>query len=414
MYSYLKFNEYVLLESKNEKVHHLEHPVKGKYTLHKNGDYHHVKNEFGEVTHTFYKLHTNHVLGKLKLDHDIHHKTSKLNEDFIFEMANEASEINSHRGGFNEAMFAYHMNGQKWIDEDHKKAAFHHKSKLDSYDQTEARRQNDRAMAQAKSFSEHAKKNGYSGVKAVHITAKPGDIEKKTGIKATQQENPSDVIVHFKKKPQEAEHGYYGCSLKSSSAKKIGFHNGGADTISKDLGLDIEGHHKKRWNEFMKKNNLSGSFAQIEKTVKGKKYLDDSKKIRNPKYRDNPLFHKASEHRQIIDNEVRDKLHSHMSKMEHNDVKKHLLSTYVKASTNHALPYVKTHGTGGHEKEASAHTEDPSDNEMYHKIKKSKRIHFQKSGSGNISVHADGQKVFNIQVKHNNGPFTSMKFLGQP
>ena len=31
-----------------------------------------------------------------------------------------------------------------------------------------------------------------------------------------------------------------------------------------------------------------------------------------------------------------------------------------------------------------------------------------------MSVHADGKRMFGIQVKHNNGPLTSMKILGQP
>jgi hypothetical protein len=58
-------------------------------------------------------------------------------------------------------------NIQKWIDDNHKKAAFHHKSMLDKYDKLEARRQNDRAQAQVNSFNEHAKKNGYSNASDV-------------------------------------------------------------------------------------------------------------------------------------------------------------------------------------------------------------------------------------------------------
>jgi hypothetical protein len=100
--------------------------------------------------------------------------------------------------------------------------------------------------------------------------------------------------------------------------------------------------------------------------------------------------------------------------MKSNDLKEHMLKTYVKASTSHALPYVKTHGTGGHEKEASAHTEDPSDNETYHALKDAKRVHVEKSAGSLISVHADGKRMFGIQVKHNNGPLTPIKILAQP
>jgi hypothetical protein len=100
--------------------------------------------------------------------------------------------------------------------------------------------------------------------------------------------------------------------------------------------------------------------------------------------------------------------------MKSNDLKEHMLKTYVKASTSHALPYVKTHGTGGYDKQASAHTEDPSDNETYHALRDAKKVHVEKSAGSLMSVHADGKRMFGIQIKHNNGPLTPIKILAQP
>ncbi len=58
-----------LVESEQEtQTHELEHPNKGKYTLHKKGDYHHAKNKYGEVTHTFYKMDPEHIVGFQDLD----------------------------------------------------------------------------------------------------------------------------------------------------------------------------------------------------------------------------------------------------------------------------------------------------------------------------------------------------------
>ena len=396
-----------LVESEQEtQTHELEHPNKGKYTLYKKGDYHHAKNKYGEVTHTFYKMDPEHIVGRLSHEHDIHSKTekNKVEESILIEMS--SSSVNNHRGGFNEAMFAYHANGQKWVDDNHKKAAFHHKSMLDKYDKLEARRQNDRAQAQVKSFTEHAKKNGYSKVKAVHLTAKPGDIEKHTGIKATQQENPSDVVVHFHNKPKTAKHGYLGASLKSSSAKKIGFHNGGAGSIGNSLGIDLESEAKKQQISYIKKKGLPTVMTQAAAKIAGKKETKG--------YRNNPAYREALEHATTINTKVRDKLHQHYSSMKSNDLKEHMLKTYVKASTSHALPYVKTHGTGGYEKEASAHTEDPSDNETYHALRDAKRVHVEKSAGSLMSVHADGKRMFGIQIKHNNGPLTPIKVMAQP
>jgi len=402
------FKIFLESESKQEnQTHELNHHTKGKYTLHKSGDYHHAKNKYGEVTHTFYKMDPEHIIGRLSHEHDIHHNDSlkkKVDESFLYEIS--SSSVNIHRGGFNESMFAYHANGQKWINDEHKKAAFHHKEQLDKYDPLEARRQNDRASAQHQSFVEHAKLNGYSKIKAVHLTAKPGDIEKHTGIKATQQENPSDVVVHFHNKPKIAEHGYLGASLKSSSAKKIGFHNGGAGSIGKSLNIDLESEVKKHQSDFIKKKKLPTVTSQAASKVAGVKETSS--------YRNNPTYKEALSHASMINTKVRDKLHNHYSTMKSNDLKEHMLKTYVKASTSHALPYVKTHGTGGHEKQASAHTEDPSDNETYHTLKDAKRVHVEKSAGSLISVHADGKRMFGIQVKHNNGPLTPIKILAQP
>jgi hypothetical protein len=331
-------------------------------------------------------------------------KENKMN-DLLQEKANPASEANVHRGAFNEAMFAYHLNGGNWIDEEHKKAAFHHKDMLDKHDESEARRQNDRAYAQVQSFLEHAKERGYGNVNQVHLTAKPGDIERKTGIKASQQENPSDVIAHFQQKPKDAEHGYFGASLKSSKVSKIGFHNGGAGTIGKQLGIDLEEIQKKHNAEFSKKNKLPGKMAQAKRAVTGEKGKAG--------YRDNPLYEKAMVHAAKINNETRDRLHQHYSTMDTETAKDHLIKTYIKASNSNALPYVKTHGMGGHEKAASAYTEDPGDNETYHAIRNAKNIEFKKGGGTGIDVHADGRKVMALQVKHNNGPFTSMKVIAK-
>ena len=87
-----------LVESEQEtQTHELEHPNKGKYTLHKKGDYHHAKNKYGEVTHTFYKMDPEHVVGRLSHEHDIHHKTekNKVEESILIEMS--SSSVNIHR-----------------------------------------------------------------------------------------------------------------------------------------------------------------------------------------------------------------------------------------------------------------------------------------------------------------------------
>ena len=109
-----------------------------------------------------------------------------------------------------------------------------------TYGKNEVKTQEDRSKEQAHVFLKHSKEKGYDKIKHVHLVSKPGDIEKKTGIKATQQENPSDLSVEFHKKPVTAKHGHLGLSAKSSKSKSIGFHNGGTretgNFLTKHLG----------------------------------------------------------------------------------------------------------------------------------------------------------------------------------
>ena len=186
---------------------------------------------------------------------------------------------------------------------------------------------------------------------------------------------------------------------------------------------DIHGHVEKRHREFMKANKLGDVKSKAAESVAGSKYLKNGKD--NPSYRNNPLYKKASEHATQINTEVRDKLHkgyNEMAKNKHEDLKHHILSTYIKGNSEHALPYIKVTGSGGGDKKAKAVASDPSDNETYHKIKNAKRFSFHKGGNGYIHVHAHatdhpndkGEKVFGLQVKHNNGPLTNMKIGAQP
>ena len=156
----------------------------------------------------------------------------------------EGGVSNNTKGVLHELLVGKHLNGGKHIDKEHAELDKHHKTKLAEYDKkfgtNEVQKQEHRAKEQHKVFLDHAKKMGYEGAHEVHLTHKPGDIERKTGIKASQQENPTDVAVKFHKKPANAEHHYLGISAKSSNVSKIGFHNGGAksvgDFLTKHLG----------------------------------------------------------------------------------------------------------------------------------------------------------------------------------
>ena len=255
------FKNWINEEVKKGNISFL-HPFKGLYkmTHHPDNNVYHVHNKFGDLTHTFSGHMTpKEVAHELKTNHDMI-LVERLHEEFITELkkpaltdsqkastaaaAKESRSINANRGGYNETQIAKHLNNGKYIDKEHEDQDKHHKSKLAEFDKkhgtNEVKTQEDRAKEQSRVFKEHAKKKGYEGVHQVHLTPKPGDIERKTGIKASQQENPSDISVKFHKKPKEAPHAHLGLSAKSSKSKAIGFHNGGSQDIgnflSKHLG----------------------------------------------------------------------------------------------------------------------------------------------------------------------------------
>lgn len=307
---------------------------------------------------------------------------------------------NRLRGGYNENRFAYHVNGGKYIDNDHKTETEHFHQTLEKVLPGEAKIQDDRARTQAHAFTQHAERKGYTGVHSVHLTAKPGAIHKATGLNITQQENPSDVIVKFKKAPEGSGHKALGVSLKSSSKAKIGFHNGGAGTIGKQLGVNLEGIAKMHHDKFAAENKLPASAVKRKEAIKG----------------DKQLYAKANKAASVLHTALRDELHKKYSSMSHASLKEHFTNTFLKAKNNQeALPYVKVHGQGGGTKEAKAHVEETHDNPVYHMIKRAKKITVEKAGDSYIHVKADGKKAFGVQIKHNSTPMaTSLKVNGQP
>jgi hypothetical protein len=182
---------------------------------------------------------------------------------------------------------------------------------------------------------------------------------------------------------------------------------------------DIHSHVHNRHLEFMTKHKLGTNKAAAVRAIKGPKHLDNEKKVENPEYKKSDLYKKAGEHARKINGEVRDKLHkgySTMAQSHPEELKHHILHTYIKGNSEHSLPYVKVHGSGGNDKKAKATVSDPSDNETYHKIRNAHHLSFHKGGEANINVHAHesehdkkGTKVFSLQAKHNNGPLTNMK-----
>lgn len=324
--------------------------------------------------------------------------------------AAKESALNQFRGKVNELAFIHYMrehiakiHGHDMREHDKHPLKFlspeereehSFNSKFLSPEETHA--QHKRAQAQVEAFLEHSRMNGYHHPTHVHHTAFEGDIGRVTGHKQSQTENPSDALVRFKKGPTQ----FLGASLKSSKKSEIGFHNGGAGTIGNSVGIDLESIASKRREEFAKKHGLGKTDISRKKAIKA----------------DPQLYEKALEAGGHLHREIADTLHNHYSEMNPEDLRHHLVSTFLKSDENNPVPYVKVTGRGGYgDKPAMAHTEHHHDNPVTNAMLSAKKITTRRSGAGMIHVLADNRHAFTIQAKHNSTPMsTSMKLIGQP
>lgn len=325
----------------------------------------------------------------------------------------DGSYYNTFRSAVNEGRMAYYLKGKydpetntlkggDYIDAAHRSSVEGGKKQLEDLP-GEYEEQDKRAKAMALAFLKHNHEKGYRNIESVHLTNKPGDIKKATGIELSQQENPADLIAKFKETPPGAKHGFMGASAKSSKKGKIGFHNGGVGDIGEFLNYNVEDLANKRQNQFAKENGLS-----------------NVKSVRKQELKSRPdLYNHALAKAQELHTEVRDKvgeLYNKMSDEDHEKLRTHLLNTFLKASeSSEGIPYVKVSGRSTPNRDASATVEETHDNPIFHAIKNAKKITMQPSGSAYLSVMADGKRQFGIQVKHNSTPMsTSLKMNGQP
>ena len=134
-------------------------------------------------------------------------------------------------GKLHEVLVGYHLRGGKHMDKHHDAEG---KSPKEVHDEIAAKIGGVKSL-QYKNFSERARKAaehikehlglGPDDIKHVQWTSKAGDMERATGIKASQKEDDSDVVITDK------NGRHHGVSLKvSNDNKPITLSNNGTET----------------------------------------------------------------------------------------------------------------------------------------------------------------------------------------
>ena len=159
---------------------------------------------------------------------------------------------NTDLADVNEIYVAFVLNGKKFPDSASEQQ---YEKKLKLLNETQQQQQIGRAIVMADDFLLWAKSKGYTGVKNVYWTARPGfSFKNVVGVDVDQKKNPTDVLVEFSKG------GFLGLSAKSTSGKgDIGFKNPGVGTVDKDLGLKLNDINKKAQEKVIKEFKLPTS-----------------------------------------------------------------------------------------------------------------------------------------------------------
>lgn len=139
-----------------------------------------------------------------------------------------------------------------------------------------------RAKKVAEAFLAHHGGQGRMAehIMAVHHTPKEGDIERATGVKTDQKNDPSDFIVHFNR---HAKDEYHGASYKNNDSNTLG--TPGAKAIDQSLGTDHSGlaakfhekmkkKHGEAWTSKEGRKNLQKTHAEAQ--ADAKKFAEDS------------------------------------------------------------------------------------------------------------------------------------------
>ena len=176
--------------------------------------------------------------------------------DYLNEEEEKAKSASSDtKGKLHEILTGYHLNGGKHMEKhpdkngDSPKEA-HDKLKA-SIHPTEYKKINARAKSAANDIKRKTETDGHK-IHSVHWTSQPNDLLRTTGIKATQKEDPSDVVVNTHKKTgRKTEVKHHGVSLKvtDSGSKHVPTSNLGI----KSLGPKAQDHHDEHRRSILKK-----------------------------------------------------------------------------------------------------------------------------------------------------------------
>jgi hypothetical protein len=140
----------------------------------------------------------------------------------------------------------------------------------------EYKKLNDKAKSAAEDIRKHVEKSGRK-IHDVHWTSKPGDTQRSTGIKASQKEDASDIVVHSHKGNKTK---YHGVSLKvtDNTNKHITASNPGlkANYSAEHIVHEHRAKIAEKYPELMKAKNKKERSAMMKNNSEMKKHVTNA------------------------------------------------------------------------------------------------------------------------------------------
>lgn len=236
---------------------------------------------------------------------------------------------------------------------------------------------NSRAKAAAEHIRNHFASMG-KPIKKVSWTSQPGDIQRATGISASQHDDPSDIILHH------TDGSHTGISLKVSDKrnKKVPIANIGAGTMDKQLNTNGLGHQTDARSEIEDRYPMLKTLSNKEKR---KEYLSANPAVKGVV----DAIHKK--HMAMAASDYKDAL----SNMDTKDLAHHLRYNVLHARPT-AIPHYK-HTAGGLNGNYTHSLVHPLTN-YDHVLNDHRNLSVEHSGNGVIIKHK-GKKFARLQVK---------------
>lgn len=232
--------------------------------------------------------------------------------------------------------------------------------------------------AKAKDAADNIRKHlGKKKVKGVHWTSKPGDIERLTGKKTSQNDDASDIYVEHESKK------FTGVSLKTMEKKgaKAPVGNPGLGTIDKNLGTNSQKHIEEARENLRKKHP---KLRKAKTSAEAKAIIKSDPKIKKSESeeRSKAMQKIAADHHKKLSKMTQAELwdHIHHSSRAHQTDTPHIRVTSSGTSGDYAH-----HIENPHEEHVKQWGERPKDGEKKGHISvelKNGTIHFRHAGTG--------------------------------